>query len=69
MLPDQSSMYLVGMDAACGHDDRVGYWSDVYGIPSYVSMVVKCQHRVAATAVVKADVVLMQHSRLTPPLI
>ena len=33
MLPDQSSMYLVGLDATCGHNDRVGYWKDVYGKP------------------------------------
>eukprot|EP00045_Choanoeca_perplexa_P010403 m.104931 g.104931 ORF g.104931 m.104931 type:complete len:80 (-) comp15268_c0_seq1:513-752(-) len=63
MLPDQSSMYLVGMDAACGHKDRIGYWDDVYGLKmsalkrevlkeSWVT-VVKHEHVVTAPYVFK----------------
>eukprot|EP00730_Choanoeca_flexa_P002023 TRINITY_DN10879_c1_g1_i2.p1 TRINITY_DN10879_c1_g1~~TRINITY_DN10879_c1_g1_i2.p1 ORF type:complete len:516 (+),score=137.51 TRINITY_DN10879_c1_g1_i2:155-1702(+) len=32
MVPDQSTMYLVGMDAEGGYDDRIAYWDDVYGL-------------------------------------
>jgi SAM-dependent methyltransferase len=31
VLPDQASMYLVGLDTSCGHAARVKYWEDVYG--------------------------------------